>query len=217
MRGGGHEISTRCRRNAVLHHQAPRHDKRCKLVSRSTRKENKGLSRLSARDLSIMVVHTVSNFLQHVDTSTLVGTVAAGATAYAVKIYSGGRTCIWEREWVGKLIMIAVSLSIGQLTPGASYTDNISSDPPPPAPAVTSASSLPTASCVSTTGGTCDTDAHYPPWVEEQPSTTTLRSSASDTRGSEGVCPEVVHGAIRNSRRGRKKGGRNCTRRELGV
>lgn len=56
-----------------------------------------------------MVLRTVSNYLGKVNSSSLTLTVAGGISAYAVKIYAGGRKCIWEREWVGKLIIIAVS------------------------------------------------------------------------------------------------------------
>lgn len=56
-----------------------------------------------------MPIHTISDKLSGVDTRHLATAVAVGIGAYALKVYSGGRKSIWEREWGGKLIIIAVS------------------------------------------------------------------------------------------------------------
>lgn len=56
-----------------------------------------------------MPIHTISDKLSNVDSKVLTTTVAAGIAAYALKVYNGGKKSAWEREWGGKLIIIAVS------------------------------------------------------------------------------------------------------------
>lgn len=57
-----------------------------------------------------MVVHISAELFGGFDYNTLVAVAATTATAYAVKVFAGGKKCTWEREWAGKLIMIAVSM-----------------------------------------------------------------------------------------------------------
>lgn len=66
-----------------------------------------------------MPVHFASRALDGVPTSTLTYTALAAIAAYGVKVITGGRKSIWEREWAGKLIMIVVSPS-----PTTSHSDS---------------------------------------------------------------------------------------------
>jgi hypothetical protein len=94
-----------------------------------------------------MPVNYLSESLSGISNSNLVLAALGGITAYGLKVATGGRKSIWEREWAGKLIMVVVRLlplsqppfaimrpSAGvckfQLTPGAARTDPV----PPPAP-----------------------------------------------------------------------------------
>ncbi|WOO80783.1 uncharacterized protein LOC62_03G004313 [Vanrija pseudolonga] len=54
-----------------------------------------------------MPVNYASTLFDDLPYTNLAIGAAVGATAYAVKVYTGGRKCIWERDWAGKLIMIA--------------------------------------------------------------------------------------------------------------
>lgn len=56
-----------------------------------------------------MPVHIGATLFGGFDYSTLATLAATVGTAYGVKVYSGGRKCIWEREWGGKLIIIAAA------------------------------------------------------------------------------------------------------------
>lgn len=56
-----------------------------------------------------MPIHTIADKLANVDTKVLTTAVAVSVAAYAVKVYNGGKKSIWEREWGGKMILIAVS------------------------------------------------------------------------------------------------------------
>ncbi|KLT42592.1 hypothetical protein CC85DRAFT_79516 [Cutaneotrichosporon oleaginosum] len=53
-----------------------------------------------------MPVHLVSESLGGIPNPTLVLAALGGITAYGLKIATGGRKSIWEREWAGKLIMV---------------------------------------------------------------------------------------------------------------
>lgn len=64
-----------------------------------------------------MPIHTIAEKLSHVDTKKLSTAVAVGVGALALKVYSGGKKSVWEREWGGKLIIIAVSsIYLSELT-----------------------------------------------------------------------------------------------------
>lgn len=56
-----------------------------------------------------MPLGIVSTLVGDVDNSTLITGALVVGTAYAAKVYASGRKSIWERDWTGKLIMIAVS------------------------------------------------------------------------------------------------------------
>lgn len=64
-----------------------------------------------------MPIHTIAEHLSGVDSKKLTTAVAVAIGAFAVKVYSGGKKSVWEREWGGKLIIIAVSsMYLSELT-----------------------------------------------------------------------------------------------------
>jgi len=56
-----------------------------------------------------MVVHTAAQLVEYVSVPQLIGGSVAAAGIWSVKAWAGGRKCIWEREWAGKMIMVVVS------------------------------------------------------------------------------------------------------------
>ncbi|GMK59618.1 hypothetical protein CspeluHIS016_0802240 [Cutaneotrichosporon spelunceum] len=53
-----------------------------------------------------MPVNILSESFADISNSKLVLCALAGITAYGIKVATGGRKSIWEREWTGKLIMV---------------------------------------------------------------------------------------------------------------
>ncbi len=57
-----------------------------------------------------MPIHSIATAFSDARTEYILGAVAAVVLLYSVKIWAGGRKCTWERDWAGKMILIAVSL-----------------------------------------------------------------------------------------------------------
>jgi hypothetical protein len=55
-----------------------------------------------------MPVHTAASILSSVDTTHFVLAALGVAGLGWVKQKMGGRTCTWERDWAGKMILIIV-------------------------------------------------------------------------------------------------------------
>lgn len=55
-----------------------------------------------------MPLHTAASALQYIDTTVLALTVAGLAGTGLIKTTLGGRTCTWERDWAGKMIIVSV-------------------------------------------------------------------------------------------------------------
>jgi hypothetical protein len=66
------------------------------------------VSPISSHTLA-MPFNIIGGALEIIDGGTLAMAGVAAGTAYATKLYASGRKNIWERDWTGKLIIIAVS------------------------------------------------------------------------------------------------------------
>ncbi|KAK8844731.1 hypothetical protein IAR55_006581 [Kwoniella newhampshirensis] len=56
-----------------------------------------------------MPVHTLAEYLGDISTSHLVVGAGVFALLFWIKIWSGGRSTTWEREWAGKMILVVAS------------------------------------------------------------------------------------------------------------
>lgn len=55
-----------------------------------------------------MVVHSAAQLVNYVPIQQVLGATVAAAGLWSIKAWAGGRKCIWEREWAGKMILIVV-------------------------------------------------------------------------------------------------------------
>jgi hypothetical protein len=55
-----------------------------------------------------MPIHSLASFFGNASTSQLVVGAATVAGVYGVKVWSGGKTSTWERDWAGRMILIVV-------------------------------------------------------------------------------------------------------------
>ncbi|WVN88518.1 uncharacterized protein L203_103729 [Cryptococcus depauperatus CBS 7841] len=53
-----------------------------------------------------MPIHTLASVFGDIPTSQLVLGAATFALIFSLTIWAGGKKCVWEREWAGKMIMI---------------------------------------------------------------------------------------------------------------
>jgi len=84
-----------------------------------------------------MPLHTAASALQYIDTTVLALTVAGLAGMGLIKTKLSGRTCTWERDWAGKMIIVSVStlqsiqLILGSTDTNRSQPDRLPAQPPP--------------------------------------------------------------------------------------
>lgn len=56
-----------------------------------------------------MVVHSAATLVNYIPLQQVLGSTVAAAAIWSVKAWAGGRKCVWERDWAGKMILIVVS------------------------------------------------------------------------------------------------------------
>lgn len=62
-----------------------------------------------------MVVHSAAQLVNYIPLQQVLGSTVAAAGLWSVKAWAGGRKCVWERDWAGKMILIVVSTIRGSL------------------------------------------------------------------------------------------------------